>query len=404
MSITLQITDFYTNIGVKMFYDFPIINTINDVLPHIEGRKEFVVIDKGDYTVINYAVAFEDTFKWDVNDALGSAMRRECRGLIFNQDGNLISRPFQKFFNAGEKEETQIDKINLYKPHYITQKLDGSLIRFLSLNGKIYAATKAGLTEISQQVDEFLEDKSNYYEFIQSTLKSDLTACFEWCSRKNRIVIDYREDNLILTAIRNNTSGTYLLHENIVEFANHFKIPVVKSVSNLAKQNIHLLVEQVRELQNDEGIVLTFHSGHKIKVKADDYVLRHKSKDQISQEKNVLAIILNESVDDVVPLLTPEDAKRLQDFEKAFWLSVNEVAYEMAELFNSGNTMYPDKKDFAVEFVQKKVLPIHAHIMYQMKAGKGSREVLVNSISKSLTSQTKINDSRWMFNWIKWNG
>ena len=387
-----------------MFYDFPTIKTINDVLPHIEGRKEFLVMNKGEYTVINYAVAFDTTFEWDDEDALGSSIRRECRGLVFNQKGQLISRPYAKFFNAGEKEETQIDKINLYEPHHITQKIDGSLIRFLNLNGKIYAATKSGITDISQQVDEFLKDKSNYYEFIQSTLESGLTACFEWCSRKNRIVIDYEKDSLILTAIRNNTSGNYLLYENIVELANHFNIPVVKSVSNLAKQNIHLLVEQVRELQNDEGIVLTFHSGHKIKVKADDYVLRHKSKDQISQEKNVLAVILNESVDDVVPLLTPEDAERLRQFEKAFWLSVDEVASEMAKLFVAGNTMYPDKKDFAVEFVQKKILPIHAPIMYQMKAGKGSKEVLVNLISKSLSSQTKIDQNRWMFNWIKWNG
>ena len=387
-----------------MFYDFPVIKTIDDVLPHIEGRKEFLVMDKGEYTTITYAVAFEDTFKWNNDDPLGSATRRECRGLIFNQKGELISRPFHKFFNAGEKEETQIDKINLYEPHHITQKIDGSLIRFLNLNGEIYAATKSGVTDISQQVDEFLKDKSNYYEFIQSTLESGLTACFEWCSRKNRIVIDYSVDSLILTAIRNNTSGNYLLYENIVELANHFNIPVVKSVSNLAKQNIHLLVEQVREFQNDEGIVLTFNSGHKIKIKAEDYVLRHKSKDQISQEKNVLAVILNESVDDVVPLLTPEDAERLRQFEEAFWISVDEVASEMAVLFVSGNTLYPDKKDFAVEFVQKKILPIHAPIMYQMKAGKGSKEVLVNLISKSLSSQTKIDQNRWMFNWIRWNG
>lgn len=386
-----------------MFYEFPEIKNIDDVLPHIKEREEFLVMYKEGYTVINYAVAFDTTFEWNDEDPLGSAIRRECRGLVFDNSGKLISRPFHKFFNVGEREETQIDKINLYQPHYITQKLDGILVRFLYLNGRFHAATKSGITEISQQVDEFLKDKPEYYEFLSADYNLSHTACFEFCSRKNRIVIDYPEDSLILTAIRNNTSGEYLLYPNIVELANHFNIPVVKSVSNLAKQNIHLLVNQVRELIDDEGIVLTFHSGNKIKIKADDYVLRHKTKDQISQEKNVIAVILNDSVDDVVPLLPPSDAQRLKDFQNAFWKSVEDVAYEMAMLFNTGNQIYPDKKDFAVEYVQKKVPSHYAPILYRMKAGEGSREILINLISKSLSTQTKVNQVRWAFGGISWN-
>ena len=45
-----------------MHYKFPEIRTINDVLPHIAGRDEFIVADKGDYTVINYMVSMADTF------------------------------------------------------------------------------------------------------------------------------------------------------------------------------------------------------------------------------------------------------------------------------------------------------------------------------------------------------
>jgi RNA ligase len=48
-----------------MNYDFPQIKTIDDVLPHISGREEFLVMEKEGYTVIKYAVAFEDTFQWD---------------------------------------------------------------------------------------------------------------------------------------------------------------------------------------------------------------------------------------------------------------------------------------------------------------------------------------------------
>ena len=100
-----------------MFYKFPEINHIIDVLPHIEGRNEFRIFDKEWYKVINYVVAFEETFQWDDNDPVGSAIRRECRGLVFNQDGVIISRPFHKFFNVDEKDETQTNQCFEWKDH-----------------------------------------------------------------------------------------------------------------------------------------------------------------------------------------------------------------------------------------------------------------------------------------------
>jgi RNA ligase len=387
-----------------MFYDFPDLNHISDVLPHIEGREEFRVIEKDWYTVINYAVAFDTTFEWDPNGPVGSSVRRECRGLIFDTaTGNLISRPYHKFFNAGEKEETQLNKINLYEPHVVLEKLDGSMIRPIPTKEGFLLATKAGITDISQQAEAFISDKSHYSTFIKKCIQKGITPLFEWCSRKNRIVVDYPEDQLILTGMRYNDTGKYVDYEIMKSYATAWNIPVVRAVDGLSVQNIELFVKQVREWDDGEGVVVRFDTNHMIKVKADDYVLRHKSKDAISQEKNVLQTILDDSVDDLVPLLTPEDAARLKAFQNAFWTSVEDVSYEMAQKFLSGNTVYPDKKDFAVEFVQKKVEPTHAPVMYGMKGGKGSRGILVEMIEKSLSSQSKIDSARWMFGGIKWN-
>ncbi len=387
-----------------MFYDFPEINHISDVLDDINGYDEIRVIEKDWYTVINYAVALEDTFKWDSEDPYASSIRRECRGLIFDsRTGELLSRPYQKFFNAGEKEETQLNKINLYEPHVVLEKLDGSMIRPIPTSDGFVLATKAGVTEISEQAEEFIADKSYYKTFINKCIQKGTTPIFEWCSRKNRIVIDYPEDQLILTAMRYNNTGKYVDYQVMSDYATAWNIPVVKAVDGLAVQNIELFVKQVREWDDGEGVVLRFDTGHMIKVKADDYVLRHKSKDSISQEKNVLQTILDDSVDDLVPLLTPEDSERLKSFQIAFWASVEDVSYEMAQKFLSGNTVYPDKKDFAVQFVQKKVDPSHAPIMYAMKGGKGSRDTIVDMINKSLSNQTKIDQNRWLWGNLKWN-
>jgi RNA ligase len=386
-----------------MNYDFPLITHINDVLPHIEGRKEFRVVEKEGYTVIQYMVALEDTFKWDDNDTIGSAVRRECRGITFDEEGKLICRKYHKFFNAGEKEETQLNKINLYEPHIVLSKLDGSLISAQPTPYGFRLCTKAGVTEVAMNAEVFIADKPHYARFINKCIQIGVSPLFEWCSNKNRVVISYPEDNLILTGMRYNDTGFYLDYEVMKNYATSWNIPVVKAVDGLAVQNIELFVKQVREWEDDEGVVVRFDNGHMVKVKADDYVLRHKSKDSISQEKNVIDCILQDAVDDLVPLLTPEDGERIQRFQNAFWVGLDEVAYEMAELFVEGNKMYPEKKDFAVEFVQKKVEPIYAPIMYAMKAGKGSKEVLIDMIGKSLGSQPKIDAARWLWGNLDWN-
>ena len=388
-----------------MNYDFPEINHIDDVIPHIEDRPEFKVMDKGWYTVINYMVAFEDTFSLiRERSHYNMKIRRECRGLIFdNETGNLVSRPYHKFFNVGERDETQIDKINLYEPHVVLEKLDGSMIRPIPTKEGFRLATKAGVTEVAMNAEVFIADKSHYATFIKKCIQKGITPIFEWCSRKNRIVVDYPEDQLILTGLRYNNTGLYVDHQTMLNYATAWNIPVVKVLAGLAVQNIHLFVNQIREWDDGEGVVLRFDSGHMVKIKADEYVLRHKSKDRISQEKNVLQVILDDSVDDVVPLLTPDDATRLKAFQKAFWLAVDDLASEMADLYNAGNLMYPDKKDFATQFVQIKILPIHAPIMYAMKGGKGSRQIIVDMISKSLSTQTKIDQNRWLFGGLQWN-
>ena len=388
-----------------MNYEFPDLNHISDVLPHIEGREEFRAIEKDWYTVINYAVAFEDTFSLDSEKShYNMTVRRECRGLIFDTEtGNIISRPYHKFFNVGEKEETQLNKINLYEPHVVLEKLDGSMIRPIPTPEGFRLATKAGVTDVAMNAEVFIADKPYYATFIHKCFQRNITPIFEWCSRANRIVVDYPEDQLILTAMRYVFEGSYVTYEVMSDYATAWNIPVVKSVDGLAVQNIDLFVKQVREWDDGEGVVLRFDTGHMVKVKADDYVLRHKSKDAINQEKNVIQTILEDAVDDLIPLLTPEDAERVKSFQNAFWVSVDDLASEMADLYNAGNLMYPEKKDFAVEFVQKKILPIHAPIMYGMKAGKGAKNVIVDMISKSLSTQTKIDQNRWLWGWLNWN-
>ena len=53
-----------------------------------------------------------------------------ARGLITDYDGNIVARPFKKFFNIDEREETKIENLPSTIPDVYT-KYDGSLSIFV---------------------------------------------------------------------------------------------------------------------------------------------------------------------------------------------------------------------------------------------------------------------------------
>jgi RNA ligase len=59
-----------------------------------------------------------------------------CRGLICDIDGNVVARPFRKFFNL-EQVESLPDK-----PFDVYEKLDGSLGILYWWDGKPYITTR----------------------------------------------------------------------------------------------------------------------------------------------------------------------------------------------------------------------------------------------------------------------
>jgi len=178
-------------------------------------------------------------------------IRRECRGLIFDTaTGKLLSRPYHKFFNVGEREETAINKINLYEPHVVLEKLDGSMIRPIPTKEGFRLATKAGITDVAMNAEVFIADKTNYRQFILEMIDDRKTAIFEWCSRKNRVVVDYPEDQLILTGIRDKENGNYVPYYKMASIASYANIPVVKAADGLAVQNIDLFCPCIASLNN----------------------------------------------------------------------------------------------------------------------------------------------------------
>ena len=105
--------------------NFPVIRELSDVLPAIEDRTNFVVSERPKYTVVCYRIMTPNSF----DETPSGRIRKECRGLIFDKDEKLISRPFHKFFNVNENDDSLAHKIDMSRPHVLQEKVDGSMVQ-----------------------------------------------------------------------------------------------------------------------------------------------------------------------------------------------------------------------------------------------------------------------------------
>jgi T4 RnlA family RNA ligase len=174
-----------------------------------------------------------------------------------------------------------------------------------------------------------------------------LTPIFEWCSRKQRIVLDYKEDTLILTAMRNMKTGEYMDYFYISSFAELAGIPVVRTFE--PQTDMKAFVEYVRDLEDLEGFVVRFYDGHMLKLKCHWYLQIHRAKEAILQDRNIVELILDEALDDIKAHLPAEDRFELGRFEHLFNIEVYGQAQLISNMLEHIREENVDRKTFALE-------------------------------------------------------
>ena len=106
----------------------------------------------------------------------------DCRGLVLDSDGNVVAKPFKKFFNLEELTPGQIPN----EPFEVFEKMDGSLGILFNYKGEWILATKGSF--ISEQAVKGMQILKKYkYE----RLLEGYTYLFEIIYSENRIVCQY---------------------------------------------------------------------------------------------------------------------------------------------------------------------------------------------------------------------
>lgn len=407
-----------------MRYDFPVGLTIEEVREAITlhnerlGMTSFIEADRGDHVIFNYLVSFTGSFPFpDTGDvALDRqyAILRECRGLTFHKEtGRLLNRKFAKFFNVGEKPETQINVIDWTQPHRILEKLDGSMITPMFLGNwadisveNLRWCTKMGLTDVAKPVEEWVTCNQHYARWAAHVMYAGFTPIFEWCSRKQKIVIDYPEDRLVLTAVRNNHTGEYLSYENMLKVETH-GIECVRMLPGTV-ENIEAFMEETRDLKGAEGYIIRFEDGRMYKVKAQEYCMLHKTKEVLQFEKDVVALIAHNMIDDAKAFMDAADRERVENFEHDFGAAVERTADEIKLIVATIRAEIGDgdRKAFAQKVTSQTFPDEYQRMLFSVNNGADALEEVQKVISKfahpTAGTQTRINECRHLFGGLRW--
>lgn len=195
----------------------------------------------------------------------------QTRGLILAEDGTVVARPFEKFFNV---EEHSGSDIRWKKPFQVFEKMDGSLgIMYPTWDGWKIATRGSFQSDQAIAGTEMLErvfSRKGYDHDFQ--INPEYTYLFEIIYPENRIVLNYgtRRELVFLCAVHIETGA------NVFEFGNEWDWPGTH-VKRYDAQGLQIKELKDLELENQEGFVVFFpHNSTRMKTKFSEYVRLHR--------------------------------------------------------------------------------------------------------------------------------
>lgn len=225
--------------------------------------------EKGDLVLYGYTDKTTFERAWQTDYTL------HARGLVLNRrTGEVVAKPFPKFFNLGEME--QVSLTNLPNEKYeVFEKADGSLGIIFYFGGEWHVATRGSFS--SEQAIKAQEILKRY---DYKHLSTQFTYLVEIIYPENKIIVNYGDQEmLVMLGSYHNATCSEVSPQAVKTMANLIGMPFVKTYGNTIEELIQL---QKSLPKDEEGFVVRFQSGLRVKIKGDEYMRIAKMISQMS--------------------------------------------------------------------------------------------------------------------------
>ncbi len=373
---------------------------LKDVLPvdlllkHIEEgvvRKQVHPDYPDQLYILNYSERAQFERIWD-------AVTNVCRGLIVavHPDGDyIVARGYNKFHNLNTEYIPETMEANLPNENPVaTEKLDGSMGLPYYWDGQYWVATRGSFASDQAKwatawLRRHYDDKFRYLGNPLDNFRGSTLVC-EVIYAENRIVVSYNYEGLVATGLIDNATGREADRTCLEAVAVQAGIPVVKRFEKT-------LAEMTAEnIVNEEGYVLTYSNGVKVKVKFEDYKRLHRVLTNLNP-KSIWEMLEAGQSDQINTILN--DATMPAPFLGWFRGWVEQLCLRFAEIEKKAMLVFVNRpkpdSDFGPALERKRVAlyfqktPDLCSILFAMLDGKDYHPIIWDRVKPKATDTFK---------------
>ena len=271
---------------------------------------------------------------------------QQCRGIILDtaDDWNIVSYPYDKFFNYGEG-----DGVNFYHEKIdwdsarVYEKLDGSLMTLYFYAGE-WCVQSSSNPDAAGRVNGFDFSFADLfwqvweelgYEFPDEDAWNKGIRFQGWCymfeliTRFNRIVIPSEQNRLVLHGVRDLATK----QEFSIDQKRYFGYELVKQYPLSSWESVLQSSKEIAAMES-EGYVVCDKLFNRIKVKSPTYCALHHLKHSASPLRMLQVVVSNEDSEFLAyfPELLGEFTEIKNQYQKLVdsitevWLNVKDIA------------------------------------------------------------------------------
>jgi RNA ligase len=308
-------------------------------------------------TIWNYSEKVQYDNLWD-------GITIQTRGLVTDDKGNIVAKPFKKFFNDSEKKHTPTPEFDVY------EKMDGSLGILFHYEGEWVLATRGSFTS-----DQAVKGFEMLQKYDYQKLHKDYTYLFEIIYDDNRIVVKYDYEDLILLGMIHTKTGyeVDLYGEGndvrLKNLINNLGFKVVRKYDGINDYSV--LKEMIKD--DEEGFVVRFSNGDRMKIKGEEYLRLHKIMTNVSTTAVWEMLSEGRDVLEIIKDVPDEFYNKVKSYVrdlKYTYFSLSEYAGKTHDGFRYGKfgdkDPEPTKKEFAEFLSMNNYNPIIKALCFAM--------------------------------------